>query len=169
MLAKRVLACEKKSVGRSVHLQLFDQAAVGVLQSVSFVNDDESPANFLEMGAIVHGNLVGSDEDVLGLPLDALDLVNLVQLLPSQIGSLSLRAVVQDDRQQRRKPLELVHPVGNGGERSNDEVGSRHAHLNQVAKESNCLDGLAQAHLVPQDAIDALKSDLIGKVFENFR
>lgn len=48
---------------------------------------------------------------------------------------------------------ELALPVGNGGERGNDEEWPFDAHAKDLLQECDGLDGLSEAHLVGQDAV----------------
>ena len=54
-------------------------------------------------------------------------------------------------------PLELIHPVGQGGLGHQDHVRTRNvAQVFHVAQEGDGLQGLAQAHLVGQNSVDAV-------------
>ena len=63
-----------------------------------------------------------------------------------------------------RKATELGDPVGHGGERRDDEEGPLDALLDEVRHQRDALDRLAQAHLVRQDAVDAVLVDDLRKV-----
>ena len=57
----------------------------------------------------------------------------------------------------RTPPLELVHPVSQGGLGDQDHVGTIDVpQVLHVAQQGDGLKGLAQTHLVCQDAVDAI-------------
>ena len=60
--------------------------------------------------------------------------------------------VVHDDVEVGPGP-ELAFPVGDGGERRDDEEGPSDADPMDLFQECDGLDGLSQAHLVCQDAV----------------
>lgn len=80
-----------------------------------------------------------------------------------------------DDDVEVGPGAELALPVGDGGERGDDEERPFDAHAVDLLQEGDGLDGLSQAHLVCQDAVPSderrqqhstenqtLMSDIIG-------
>ena len=63
-----------------------------------------------------------------------------------------LWAVVHDDVHVRPR-AELPLPVGDGGQRGDDEEGPPNPHAEDLVEEGDGLDGLPQAHLIRQDAV----------------
>ena len=76
------------------------------------------------------------------------------------LEELALLAVgrVQPHDAQRRRPLaELAQPRREDGERADDEVGAGHLEVErEEAEECDGLHGLAEAHVVGEDAVDAV-------------
>lgn len=62
-------------------------------------------------------------------------------------------AAVVDDDVEVGPGAELALPVGDGGERRDDEERPFDAHTVDLLQEGDGLDGLPQAHLVRQDAV----------------
>lgn len=58
-----------------------------------------------------------------------------------------LRAVVHDDVHVR-PVAELPLPVGDGGERGDDEEGPSDPHVEDLVQKSDGLDGLSQTHFI---------------------
>lgn len=67
--------------------------------------------------------------------------------LPADLG-----AVVHDDVHVGPR-AELPLPVGDGGQRGDDEEGAADAHVENLVEEGDGLDGLPQPHLIRQDAV----------------
>lgn len=74
-------------------------------------------------------------------------------------------ASMVDDDIEMGPSMELTLPVGNGGERGNDEEWAFNAHTLNLFKECDGLDGLSQAHLICQDAVssDSSRSQWLEK------
>lgn len=58
-----------------------------------------------------------------------------------------------DDDVEVGPGAELALPVGDGGERGDDEERPFDAHAVDLLQEGDGLDGLSQAHLIGQDAV----------------
>lgn len=58
-----------------------------------------------------------------------------------------------DDNVKVYPALKLSLPVGDGGKRCDDEEGAAHTGLVTRVHEAQGLDGLAQTHLIRQDAV----------------
>lgn len=77
------------------------------------------------------------------------------QLSPQRLLSLFLSAWQIDDNEVGCPPLELLHPVGDGGLGRNNQVGLI-AHIlavPNVAEDRYCHDCFTQAHVVCQNSI----------------
>lgn len=73
----------------------------------------------------------------------------LLQHLPADHASMV------DDDVEVGPGSELALPVGDGGERGDDEERPFNAHAVDLLQEGDGLDGLSQAHLVCQDAVSS--------------
>ncbi len=55
----------------------------------------------------------------------------------------------------------LPLPVGDGGQRGDDEEGATDPHVEDLVQKGDGLDGLSQTHLVCQDAVFSTNSDSV--------
>lgn len=85
----------------------------------------------------------------MGAPHLCVSVVHLIGL----DGLAAGLATVVDHHVELRPGPELPLPVGNGGERRDDQEGPLDALHEHLIKECNGLDGLPQTHLIRQDAV----------------
>ena len=128
--------------------QRLHELRVRVLHPVPLADDDVLPLDLAQHGLILHHELERGEQHVelAARHLLALDLL-----------AHTRRALV-DHHPDVRGPLdELVGPVGQRGERHHDqERAIILLHLHDVGDQRDRLDGLAQAHLVGQDAVEVV-------------
>ena len=141
-------AGEQQAVRRYVErVQRHGQLAVVVLHAVALVDDHVAPAYLGQARLVAYDVLVGGREHV--------ELAVLEQ--SGQVAALRRITLVHDVDDGRRPARKLVHPVGESGERHDDEERSVDLLLlHQIGDERNGLDGLAEAHLVGQDAVQVV-------------
>mmetsp|Transcript_41857 Transcript_41857/g.94573 ORF Transcript_41857/g.94573 Transcript_41857/m.94573 type:complete len:315 (+) Transcript_41857:639-1583(+) len=131
-------------------LELPDEAAVAVLHTLTLVYNQVLPLVLFELAAVDDAHLVRGDDDGHGLlGLDR-------HVLQPERGPIRLGPVVQQGPRLGQPLLELPDPVGQGGERRRDDEGPLDALLLEVGDEGDDLDGLPQAHLVRQNAREAV-------------
>mmetsp|Transcript_29792 Transcript_29792/g.86850 ORF Transcript_29792/g.86850 Transcript_29792/m.86850 type:complete len:901 (-) Transcript_29792:738-3440(-) len=143
---------QQKAVGRVDLLEGGDEGASMILEALSLIDDEvgESlcPSDLIELGLIADGNLVGCNDDgeVRVLPLLVMKAAG-EHCLPVRAGP-----VIPRHGEGGEPLLKLPHPVGQGGQGGHDEEWSRYTFGKEGGNGGNHLDGLAEAHLVTQDA-----------------
>ena len=119
-----------------------------ILHAVRLVDNEVAPRKLAEGALLADDHLVGGDADF--------ELVWL-QLVVNHALPLVLVAVEVQHLEARRPVLELAHPVGEGRLWREDEEGAGELlDLTQPAEQRDSLKRLAQAHLVGEDAVDAV-------------
>ncbi|KAI3476086.1 hypothetical protein L1887_62392 [Cichorium endivia] len=121
---------------------------VDVLDAVRLVNDDVLPRELLERALFAQAHLVGGDEHVKVLGQ---------QVFVDDLVALLLGALEGDHVEAGHPALELAVPVVQRRLGHDDEVeAGRVAEVAEVAEEGDGLERLAEAHLVCEDAVDAV-------------
>mmetsp|Transcript_59635 Transcript_59635/g.158717 ORF Transcript_59635/g.158717 Transcript_59635/m.158717 type:complete len:424 (-) Transcript_59635:1733-3004(-) len=124
------------------------QLGVLVLDAVRLIDDEVAPVELLEVRLLAAHDLERRHHHVELVRLDLL----LELLLALLLGAAHVHHAVV-----RQPLLELLHPVGHGGLRRENHVRAPGVlELGQVADHGDCLDSLAQTHLVGQNSTDAV-------------
>lgn len=126
-----------------------DLPALGleVLDVLSLIQDHIVPLLAAEDGVVSHCDLIAGDADV--------ETVQLRPPLPLQL-TLLRRPEIGHDLERWTPPLELDLPVHQDSRWYNHQVRPPDALLDgQMRQQRDGLDGLAQAHLIGQDAVHA--------------
>mmetsp|Transcript_25561 Transcript_25561/g.67478 ORF Transcript_25561/g.67478 Transcript_25561/m.67478 type:complete len:441 (+) Transcript_25561:1528-2850(+) len=137
-------------LGLRNRLELADEAAVHVLEAVALVDDHELPRELPQLLDVADHDLVRRDHHRVAL----LGLRAVVP--PAQLGALLLGAVV-DDGLHRGRPLgKLALPIVQRRQRAHHQEGAGNVLLAQVCQHRDRLHGLPEAHLVAEDAVEAI-------------
>ena len=125
----------------------------GILHAVALVDDDVRPAPLFETQPVLHDELVRREHHVEGRLRGLVILA--AHLLFKQVFARVRRALVDDCDRVRAPARELELPVGERGQRHDDEERAAQVlRLDQVRDQRDRLDGLAQTHFVGQDAVE---------------
>mmetsp|Transcript_15009 Transcript_15009/g.38568 ORF Transcript_15009/g.38568 Transcript_15009/m.38568 type:complete len:573 (+) Transcript_15009:2004-3722(+) len=132
--------------------QLPQQLAVKVLQPVALIHHDVLPIVARQRLGVPHEDLEARDNGRKG----GGDLLAGGHALAADLGALRGGAMVQHSGHAGAEALHLVDPVGQRGEGREDEEGAVDALVAQVGEEADSLARLAKAHLVSEDAVEAV-------------
>ena len=139
---------EQQSTVAPELVQVARQSPLAIFQSLRLVDDDVLPVHLAELRAIAHDELVGGDEDVE---------LELKHLLREDLGAFLSSADVIHRLHALEPRLDLRLPVDDDGVGDDDEVRAVVLlALPQVGDQRAHLHGLPQAHLVRQDAVEAV-------------
>ena len=162
-------ACDEQTICGLVGLQLANKAAVEIFDTMPFIlekplagpafttmslnatyNDDKLPPEPSKKLPIIHADLIARHHH--GKAVTARP----PHLLLSDRRPISLASMITDDRNVRRPFANLVDPVRRRAQRRRDQERSERALFPQKCQKGNCLNRLAQAHLVGQDPVQAV-------------
>mmetsp|Transcript_28915 Transcript_28915/g.83963 ORF Transcript_28915/g.83963 Transcript_28915/m.83963 type:complete len:731 (+) Transcript_28915:2411-4603(+) len=169
---------QEETVGRVEASHRLAEHGGLVLEAVGLVDDQIAPGELLEGPSLGIAYLVGGDAyipltgivRIVVLLLAGLGIASLLVGPPAVVGGglvgeelllhglpILLGTMELDDAEGRAPPLELVHPVRQGGLGNDDQMRTLNVEiLILVGQDGDTLERLSQAHLIGQDAVQSL-------------